>query len=63
MDASLELYEHQEVPFHLIVDRVQPVRDAGRNPLFQIAMQVLGDANSGGSLNLRSRRMGSMSVS
>jgi amino acid adenylation domain-containing protein len=52
MDASLELYEHQEVPFHLIVDRVQPVRDPGRNPLFQIAMQVLGDANSGGSLDL-----------
>ena len=51
-DTSLELYEHQEVPFHLIVDRVQPVRDPSRNPLFQIAMQVLGAANSGGSLKL-----------
>jgi len=52
MDASLDLYEHQEVPFHLVVDRVQPERVPGRNPLFQIAMQVLGDANSGGSLDL-----------
>src|SRR5205823_1763257 len=50
LDANLDLYEHQEVPFHLIVDRVQPVRTAGRNPLFQVSMQVLGAANSGGSL-------------
>ncbi|MEZ0096337.1 condensation domain-containing protein, partial [Streptacidiphilus sp. EB129] len=26
-DANLELYEHQEVPFHQVVDRVQPVRE------------------------------------
>lgn len=52
LDANLDLYEHQEVPFHLIVERVQPVREPGRNPLFQVSMQVLGAANSGGSLNL-----------
>jgi amino acid adenylation domain-containing protein len=50
LDANMDLYEHQDVPFHLIVDRVQPVREPGRNPLFQVSMQVLGDANSGGSL-------------
>jgi amino acid adenylation domain-containing protein len=50
LDANLDLYEHQEVPFHLIVDRVQPVRTPGRNPLFQVSMQVLGAANSGGSV-------------
>ena len=51
LDANLDLYEHQEVPFHLIVDRVQPERVAGRNPLFQVSMQLLGDANSGGSVS------------
>jgi amino acid adenylation domain-containing protein len=52
LDANLDLYEHQEVPFHLVVDRVQPVREPGRNPLFQVSMQVLGEANSGGALSL-----------
>lgn len=50
LDANLDLYEHQEVPFHLIVERVQPERVAGRNPLFQVSMQLLGAANSGGSV-------------
>jgi amino acid adenylation domain-containing protein len=52
MDSNMDLYEHQEVPFNLIVDRVQPVRTPGRNPLFQISMQVLGAANSGGGVDL-----------
>jgi amino acid adenylation domain-containing protein len=52
MEANFDLYEHQEVPFHLIVDRVQPVRVPGRNPLFQVSMQLLGDANSGGAIDL-----------
>lgn len=49
LDANLDLYEHQEVPFHLIVE-VQPEQVAGRNPLFQVSMQLLGAANSGGSV-------------
>ncbi|MFD0332047.1 amino acid adenylation domain-containing protein [Streptacidiphilus monticola] len=49
-DANLELYEHQEVPFQQIVDRVQPLREPGRNPLFQVAVQVLGGATSGDNL-------------
>ncbi|MEZ0096354.1 condensation domain-containing protein, partial [Streptacidiphilus sp. EB129] len=49
-DANLELYEHQEVPFHQVVDRVQPVREPGRNPLFQVAVQLLGGATSGDNL-------------
>ncbi|WNV87076.1 amino acid adenylation domain-containing protein [Umezawaea sp. Da 62-37] len=52
MEANFDLYEHQEVPFHLIVDRVQPVRVPGRNPLFQVSTQLLGDANSGGAIDL-----------
>jgi amino acid adenylation domain-containing protein len=50
LDANLDLYEHQDVPFHLIVDRIQPVRVPGRNPLFQMSLQVLGASNSGGAL-------------
>lgn len=45
-DASLDLYDHQEVPFEQVVDRVRPSREAGRNPLFQVSLQVLGAANS-----------------
>lgn len=51
-DANLELYEHQEVPFHQIVDRVQPERDPSRNPLFQVAIQVLGGSTSGDQVHL-----------
>ncbi|HET9896834.1 MAG TPA: condensation domain-containing protein [Streptosporangiaceae bacterium] len=51
-DASLELYEHQEVSFKEVVDAVQPVRDPDRNPLFQVSLQVVGDDNSGESLAL-----------
>ncbi|HEY0169231.1 MAG TPA: amino acid adenylation domain-containing protein [Jatrophihabitans sp.] len=51
-DLNLDLYEHQEVPFHQVVDRVQPVRDPDRNPLFQVAAQLLGGATSGESLSL-----------
>jgi len=36
-DAVLEAGQHQEVPFELIVDEVQPVRDPSRTPLFQAA--------------------------
>jgi hypothetical protein len=50
LDANLDLYEHQDVPFHLVVDRIQPVRVPGRNPLFQVSLQLLGAANSGGAL-------------
>lgn len=50
LDANLDLYDHQDVPFHLIVDRIQPVRVPGRNPLFQVSLQVLGASNSGGAL-------------
>ncbi|MHA6758660.1 non-ribosomal peptide synthetase [Streptacidiphilus sp. PAMC 29251] len=49
-DANMDLYEHQEVPFHQVVDRIQPTREPGRNPLFQVATQVLGGATSGDNL-------------
>ncbi|MEU9778664.1 MULTISPECIES: amino acid adenylation domain-containing protein [unclassified Streptomyces] len=51
-DANLDMYDNQDVPFDQVVDRVQPARDAGRNPLFQIACQLLGETTSGDALAL-----------
>ena len=41
--AALSALEHQELPFVLLVDRLQPERDPGRSPIFQ-TMLVLQKA-------------------
>jgi amino acid adenylation domain-containing protein len=51
-DANMEMYEHQEVPFEMVVERVQPMRDPSRNPLFQVGVQVLGESNLGAGLEV-----------
>lgn len=50
-DANMDLCDHYEVPFNLVVDAVQPDRDADRNPLFQVSLQLLGESNSGENLD------------
>jgi len=52
MDGMFELYDHQEVPFNLVVDAVAPGRDPDRNPLFQISLQLLDGSNAGENLDL-----------
>jgi acyl carrier protein len=51
-DTSFDAYDHQDVPFEKVVERVQPTRDPSRNPLFQVSVQVLGADNSGTSFSL-----------
>ncbi|MBV9927176.1 MAG: amino acid adenylation domain-containing protein, partial [Acidobacteria bacterium] len=44
--AALEAFEHQDYPFPLLVERLQPARDPSRSPLFQ-AMFVLHNMQGG----------------
>jgi amino acid adenylation domain-containing protein len=40
-NTTLEAYENQDLPFARLVQEIQPQRDLSRNPLFQVAFQVL----------------------
>jgi amino acid adenylation domain-containing protein len=51
-EGLFEAFEHAAVPFEKVVERMAPRRDPGRNPLFQVAVQLLGEENSGGGLAL-----------
>ncbi len=39
-DVTMGAYAHQDIPFGRLVEYLQPKRDPGRNPLFQVILQV-----------------------
>jgi amino acid adenylation domain-containing protein len=47
-ETTLGAYEHQEIPFEKVVQRVGPARDPSRNPLFQVGIGLLPPQLSGG---------------
>ncbi|MEK6283063.1 MAG: condensation domain-containing protein [Acidobacteriota bacterium] len=39
-EMTLNVHAHQELPFEMIVDEVQPVRSLNQNPLFQVSFTL-----------------------
>jgi len=44
--AAIEAYQHQDTPFDLIVEALQPGRNLAHNPIFQVSFALIEDVQS-----------------
>jgi amino acid adenylation domain-containing protein len=51
-EATLDAFDHKDLPFERLVEDLHPVRDPSRNPLTQIGFQLLRAQHTGRSLEL-----------
>ena len=61
-EADLDAYAHQELPFDLLVEELNPARAAARHPLFQHSITLQTEVGAAPGLNLPGLRAQALEV-